>query len=332
MKRIYVILLNVGYWFLYILLISILYFASQITVINGPSILDFSILVGKYVLIPSFISFYGSYFFLFRLFIQKTSQIKLIFSTFFVLLLSSFIALMSVSLKIEMPIIFLEVGIISFLLNTFNALLGFILHSFTSWFTDLREKEALSQKTKNLQLEMLKLKLDPHFLFNTINNIDVLIETDSTKASEYILKLSSLLRFYLYKASNSVVQLSDELKYIGEYVDLQRIRTTNENFVQLSIEGNPNGKKIAPMLLISFVENAFKHSQNKKVDTIYIHITIYDEQIHFQCKNKLGISSDETGIGNELVKNRLELIYGDNYDFDVNITGQDYQIDLRIPV
>jgi len=331
MKRTYVILLNIGYWFLYILLISILYFASQVTVINGPSIFDFSILVVKYVLIPSFISFYGAYFLLFRLFIQKASQIKLILSTVFILLISSFIAVMSISLKIEMPIIFLEVGIISLLLNAFNALLGFIVHSFTSWFTDLREKEILSQKTKNLELEMLKLKLDPHFLFNTINNIDVLIETDSAKASEYILKLSSLLRFYLYKASNSTVQLNDELKYIGEYVDLQKIRTTNENFVQLSVEGNPNGKKIAPMLLIQFVENAFKHSQNKKVDTISIHITIYDEQIHFQCKNKLGISSDEIGIGNELVKNRLELIYGDNYDFDVNITAQDYQIDLRIP-
>ncbi|WP_235295527.1 sensor histidine kinase [Portibacter lacus] len=230
----------------------------------------------------------------------------------------------------------LEVGVVSLFLNAFNVLIGFILRSFTSWFTDIKEKEELGKKTELLELEMIKLKLDPHFLFNTINNIDVLIETDPEKASEYVFKLSSILRFYLYKASDSVINLSDELKYIHEYVELQKIRTSNLEFVNLTINGDPANKKIAPMVFIPFIENAFKHSLDKKTNAIVINIEILHDVVHFQCKNKKNLFIDEhseaKGLGDSLIKNRLKLIYGDNYHINVNDSEKEYLVDLKIPV
>jgi LytS/YehU family sensor histidine kinase len=249
------------------------------------------------------------------------------------LVISSLIALANISSLIDTPQVLLEVGLVSFLLNSFNALVAFILHSFISWFTDLKKKDELRQKTETLELEMLKLKLDPHFLFNTINNIDILIETDPKKASEYIVKLSSVLRFYLYKTSDSMIQLSDEIRYIQEYVDLQKIRTTNQNFINLTIEGASEAKKIFPMVFIPFIENAFKHSQNKKTDAINIQISIFDNEVHFKCHNKLKRTEIGTkGIGNLLIEKRLKLIYGDTYELNVKTSKVDYAIELKIPV
>ena len=333
MKKIYVIALNIGYWLLLILLLAILYIASQVNAVTGPSVFNLYILVGGYILIPSLVSFYGSYFFLFRLFVQKVGKGKLVISSISLLMISSLIALMNIYSRVGTPSVFFEVGLISFLLNSFNALVGFILRSFISWFADLKKKDELNQKTKTLELEMLKLKLDPHFLFNTINNIDVLIEEDAEKASEYIIKLSSILRFYLYKTSDSMIKLSDEIRYIEEYVDLQKIRTTNEHFVNLIIDGKSEGKEIFPMIFIPFIENAFKHSHNKKTNTIDIQISILDDVVYFKCRNKLDrIEKEAKGIGNKLIKNRLKLIYGNKYDLNVNISKEDYLIELKIPV
>tara|TARA_R110001599_G_scaffold53656_1_gene149620 strand:- start:11592 stop:12593 length:1002 start_codon:yes stop_codon:yes gene_type:complete len=333
MKKIYVIAINLGYWLSLVLLLAILFIATRIGTVNGSLVINLYVLIGGYILIPSLISFYGSYFILFKLFVQKTNKGKLVLFSLSLLVISSLIALVNISSLIDTPQVLLEIGLVSLLLNSFNALVGFILHSFISWFTDLKKKEELRQKTETLELEMLKLKLDPHFLFNTINNIDVLIETDPKKASEYIVKLSSVLRFYLYKTSDSMIQLSDEIKYIQEYVDLQKIRTTNQNFINLTIEGVSGAKKIFPMVFIPFIENAFKHSQNKKTDAINIQISILENEVHFKCINKLKRTATGTkGIGNLLIEKRLKLIYGDTYELNVKTSEVDYAIELKIPV
>ena len=333
MKKIYIIILNIGYWLFLVLLLAILYIATQISTVGGPSVYNLSILVFGYIIAPSIVSFYGSYFFLFHLFVQKGSKKKIVAYTILLLLISSLVALITIYSKVRTPRVFFEVSFISLMLSSFNVLVGFILHSFISWFRDLKEKEELNKKTKTLELEMLKLKLDPHFLFNTINNIDVLIEENPIKASEYIIKLSSILRFYLYLTSDSVIKLSEEIKYIYEYVDLQKIRTSNESFVNLTLKGKAEGKEIAPMVFIPFIENAFKHSQNKKTDTIDIQISIADNEVCFKCLNSLHITEKETkGIGNTLIENRLKLIYGNTYDLKITASQEDYIVELKIPI
>lgn len=333
MKKIYIIILNLGYWAFMLLLLALLYIASQVNSGNGPSMANLFILVGGYILIPSLISFYGSYFLLFRLFIRKVSKGKLVLAIVLLLLVSSLVAMINMETLIATLDVLMEVGIISFFLNSFNALFGFILHSFISWFTDLKEKERLNQKTKTLEMEMLKLKLDPHFLFNTINNIDVLIETDPSRASEYIIKLSSILRFYLYKTSESMISLKDEIRYIEEYIDLQKIRSANDSFVTLTIEGVINDQTIVPMVFIPFIENAFKHSQNKKLDSIDIRIVAGDEEITFTCSNQFQKRTENaTGIGNVLIEDRLKLLYGDRFKLKTTVSENDYVVELKIPV
>ncbi len=333
MKKTYVIALNLGYWLLLVLLMAMLFVATQINSVGGPSAFNLYILISSFVIAPSLVAFYGSYFFLFRSFVQKVGTARLVIYTASLLLISSLVALLNVYSQVSSARVFFEVELLSLMLSSFNILVGFILHSFISWFTDLKEKEELNQKTKALELEMLKLKLDPHFLFNTINNIDVLIEEDGTKASEYIIKLSSILRFYLYKTSDSMIKLSDEIKYIQEYVDLQKIRTSNESFVNLTLDGKPEGKEIAPMVFIPFIENAFKHSLNKKTDTINIQITITANEVHFKCQNSHHITEKDTkGIGNELIENRLKLIYGNTYDLKITVSENNYLIELKMPI
>lgn len=130
-----------------------------------------------------------------------------------------------------------------------------------------------------------------------------------------------------------MIKLSDEIKYIQEYVDLQKIRTNNENFVNLTLTGKPERKEIAPMVFIPFIENAFKHSINKKTDTIDIHISIEDNDVHFKCQNSLHPTEKESkGIGNNLIENRLKLIYGNTFDLNVTVSEKDYLIELKIPV
>lgn len=333
MKKIYVVALNIGYWIFFILLLSLLYSASQINSTSGPTLIDLFKLVIGYILIPSIASFYGAYFILFRQFIQKTRIQKLIVFALAIVLVSSVVALLNIFSSVNSPRVYLEAGLLSFSLNSFHVLIGFILHSFISWFTDLKEKEALSEKTRMLEHEMLKLKLDPHFLFNTINNIDVLIETDALKASEYINKLSSILRFYLYKTSNSLIKLSEEITYIKEYIDLQKIRTSNEHFVSFSLEGKPEDYEISPMIFIPFIENAFKHSKNKKLDTIDIRMSVSESEVHFWCKNRFyKTDKTEIGIGNMLIESRLKLIYGDNYKMHSAISEDEYTVSLSIPL
>src|ERR1044071_687955 len=115
-----------------------------------------------------------------------------------------------------------------------------------------------------MELALIKSQINPHFLFNTINNIDVLIAKDSAKASEYLNKLSGILRYMIYETRNEKISLAGELDYIEKYLELQKIRTANPDYVNFQISGEANNLKIAPMILFPFIENAFKHTENKK--------------------------------------------------------------------
>ncbi len=338
MKKSFVILLNLGYWTLLLLLISLIYVAAQIN--SSIALLDNPFLynITVFVLIPSFIGFYVSYYFFFSLFIKKTNKSRLVIWITLFLVTTTFLTVLSISPKIQYPQNSFEISVISIFsafIIAFNIIVGFILRSFIAWFDDLKEKDILNKKTIALELMIIKLKLDPHFLFNTINNIDVLIETEPKKASEYILKLSSILRFFLYKTADELIPLADEIKYIEEYIALQKIRTSNKQFVKYTLEGDAVGSIIAPMLFIPFIENAFKHTINKKIiDSIDIHFKITPSEIIFQCKNKIGpnFKKNKAGIGNELIENRLKLLYGKNYIITKTITDFEYDLKLELPL
>ena len=145
-------------------------------------------------------------------------------------------------------------------------IIGLVMKGFITSYGDIKLKADLENKNNQMELALVKSQINPHFLFNTINNIDVLIEKDAVKASAYLNKLSDIMRFMLYETKEERTPLKQELTYIEKYIDLQRIRTSNPNYVNYNVEGKPDNLVIAPMLFIPFIENAFKHAENKKIE------------------------------------------------------------------
>jgi LytS/YehU family sensor histidine kinase len=229
--------------------------------------------------------------------------------------------------------LFSEKFILTLTISLLNIRSGFIVKGFISWYSDLKIKEELKQKAHVMELSLIESKLDPHFLFNTINNIDVLVLRDSKKASDYLNKLSSILRFILYESKGRKIKLSEEIDYILRYIELQKIRTSNQKFVSLDIKGEHISSLIYPMTFIPFIENAFKHCTNKKIENaIEISIITSKKNIHFRCSNKFKLSAKpiKEGIGNKLIAKRLQLLYPSSHTLETYKNDDKYTADLKI--
>jgi LytS/YehU family sensor histidine kinase len=214
-------------------------------------------------------------------------------------------------------------------------IVALVIRGFITWFEEIKLKQMLKEKNHEMEMALIKSQLDPHLLFNTINNIDSLILKDAVAASDYLNKLSDIMRFVLYETKTDKILLAQEIEYIGKYIALQKIRTSNETYVNFAVTGVVGSKRIAPMVFIPFIENAFKHTHNKKLENaITIDIFIKDETIQLICENKYDSNSVKQtvgGLGNELVKKRLDLIYKEKHTLEVHSNDQLYSINLIIP-
>lgn len=184
-------------------------------------------------------------------------------------------------------------------------------------------------------MALLKAQVNPHFLFNTINNIDVLIEKDSRAASMYLKQLSDIMRFMLNDTPLELILLTKELEYIRKYIELQKIRTANEKYVNLTVIGSNEKLTIAPAIFIPFIENAFKHSTNKKIENaINISIEITENDLSFTCANFFDNSKtftqENSGLGIDLIKQRLQLLYRDKHSLNITKTDNQFVIKLMI--
>jgi len=204
------------------------------------------------------------------------------------------------------------------------------------WYKDQLDKQHLEQQNLQSELALLRSQVNPHFLFNTLNNIDSLVKSDQQKASDSIIRLSDIMRYMLYEANTEKVQLDDELEYLKSYISLHKLRLKDPDFIEFEIHGNTAGKMIPPMLFIPFVENAFKHG-NKKVASpgIMIRINVKKEEISFYISNyksvSLRTSDTNSGIGLANVQRRLELLYGSaNYDLTINENEDMFKVQLMV--
>ena len=214
------------------------------------------------------------------------------------------------------------------------ALAGTSFRLFVQWFKDVKEKKELEKQNFKSQLSILKNQLNPHFLFNTLNNIDSLITENRPEASLALNKLSGLMRYMVYDSEKEMVPLQDEINYIQNYISLQKLRIPNEDIIRLTVTGNAEDKHIAAMLFIPFVENAFKHSslKDKPENKIDIKIVINENEISFSCFNNIAeINKDKSsGVGLDLVRKRLDLIYKKNYKLEINKTDKEFTVNLNI--
>jgi two-component system, LytTR family, sensor kinase len=192
----------------------------------------------------------------------------------------------------------------------------------------------LERQNFKSELSLLKNQLNPHFLFNTLNNIDSLINENSPNASLALNKLSEIMRYVVYDSEKELVPLQDEIDYIRNYIALQKLRMANEDIIKFSIKGDLSNKQIAPMLFIPFVENAFKHSslKNKSENIIEIKIEIGESEFAFHCSNFIAnINKDKSsGIGLGLVKKRLDILFKEKYTLSIDNLDNKFVVNLYI--
>ncbi len=342
-KKVATVLLHVGYWCTYVLMFHLFlmiaasrggrvsFRAALLQVLYSPGTI---LLIG-----PAVLSFYLFYTVIFSRFLQRR-RFGLLASYGLLTIVGSVLLAMGIvayrmgprsnihlswDTAAETAVLSVQAGL--------HAIMGLVMRGFISWYYDIQVKDQLRQKNFETELALVKSQINPHFLFNTLNNIDVLIEKDPGMASRYLNQLSDMQRFMLYETKSEKIPIEKELNYIEKYIQLQKIRTTHPEYISYVVEGIRDGRMVEPMLFIPFIENAFKHAAKKAVDAIRIRITFEEKMTIFYCENKYEpgtVDHQEGGLGNGLIRRRLALLYPDSHTLEVNAAGDTYKAILTL--
>lgn len=226
----------------------------------------------------------------------------------------------------------------SMFLNLFGILVLAI--TFGSALKISRDSFVRRQEEKNAELKLLKAQLNPHFLFNTLNNLYGLSVLKSDNLPGLMLKLSDLLRYSLYETKENYVPLDKEIQYLENYISLEKIRLEDQTHITFKKTGNFQPYQIAPMLLIVFVENAFKHltSSEEGENAVSINLEAEESILRFRCKNTfdhtisstLEIDKEKRGIGLQNAKKRLRLMYPNQHELNIEKEHSSYTVDLKL--
>jgi two-component system, LytTR family, sensor kinase len=198
---------------------------------------------------------------------------------------------------------------------------------------DFFKNEVLKTEKITMELAYLKSQINPHFLFNTMNNLYGLSLSEPEKTPDVILKISEMMRYMLYESNEERVPLTKEIEYLNSYIELEKIRYEGQTFVDFMVEGNTNNKLIAPLLLISFVENIFKHGNIQDIkNQVVISLKVEENQLIFKQKNTIAIREKDKmgGLGLKNVERRLFLLYPDKYTLKVKNGNGIYESELTL--
>ena len=301
-----------------------------------------------FAFIPSFISFYLFYFVLFPKYLQQKKFFLAVMYGILICVVTALGAYIVLRYFIESGQMLdmdeggkngrstiISVLMVMTLIGLICGIAGLVIKGFITWFNEIKLKAMLKEQNYEMEMALIKSQLDPHLLFNTINNIDALILKDPVEASNYLNKLSDIMRFMLYETKPDKIFLSKEIEYIEKYIALQKIRTANVDYVHFAVTGSIGSKRVAPMIFIPFIENAFKHVNNKKVkNAISIDIFIREHNIQLICENKFdpkfSVKHSDSGLGNELIEKRLNLIYPEKHALEVHKKHDLYSVNLTI--
>jgi LytS/YehU family sensor histidine kinase len=205
-----------------------------------------------------------------------------------------------------------------------------------------RDRQEIKLKAANLknELKLLRRQINPHFLFNAMNNLYAIVQLKPEKAGEFVLKLSDMLRYVTYDCQNDKVPISKEMNYLNNYVYFQKWRDQNFQDIQVNMDTSLNDLQIEPMLLIPFIENAFKHSyDHDSTHKRWVKISLQNQnnKLVFEVSNNLSQSNTQEevpdeymGIGIENVQKRLGLLYKNQYQLQIEKNVNRFQIKLTI--
>lgn len=222
----------------------------------------------------------------------------------------------------------------SFMFSLAFYLLGGLLALVKDFYRKDKANQEIKVQSKETELQFLRAQLNPHFLFNSLNSIYSLVRNKSQEAPEAVITLSELMRYMLYEAKEEMVPLSKEINYIKNFMELQRFRLQDSSGLNLKIVGEYHDKRIPPLLLIPFVENAFKYGTDFNGKTnVSIKMEIFDGDFFFEVKNKIGNYRKDkvnSGIGLNNIENRLRLIYPENHVLRIDKNNGTYAVHLEL--
>ncbi|OSY87473.1 histidine kinase [Tenacibaculum holothuriorum] len=308
--------------------------------------------VNKFSLFLMPITICTSYFFLFFLipkYLLQKKQVLFILYTVYTFIISSFFIILSIlyglifsydlttndASPLTKTLPFIVFGVYFIVLVVI--MLGMVMHNYQSALKseDLRSKFLATQlQLKEQELKFLKMQIHPHFLFNTLNTLYGFALKKSDTTPNMILKLSNLLDYILYQVDKPFVLLSDEIKHIDDYISLEKMRFQDSLSVKFEKEFHQQNIKIAPMLLLPFVENAFKHgTYQDDVLTINIDLVTQEDKLFFSITNSAKTNTNtKKGIGLENIKKRLEMLYKEQSSLTINQTENKFLVNLIIPL
>ena len=231
-----------------------------------------------------------------------------------------------------------EIAAVIVLVLMFAANLG--IKNYIRTRSDHKRLLALEKENLEQQLEYLKYQINPHFFMNTLNNIHALVDIDPEKAKDTILELSKMMRFVLYEGDKKGVPLSREFDFIRNYITLMKLRYTDKVSIAIDLPAEVPDKQIPPLMLITFIENAFKHGISYQHPSfIDVRVTLSDpsapaSRLSFTCRNSKSDKPNEEkgGVGLKNVKQRLNLLYDNNYTLNIKDETAVYNVELTIPL
>jgi len=229
----------------------------------------------------------------------------------------------------------IQVVTTNFFIVVFVGLLKFVVE----WLElEARKKEVENEKL-TAELNFLKAQINPHFLFNTLNNLYYLAYSKSENTTEVIAKLSQMMRYMIYDSNHSKVLLTKEIEYIESYISLERLRLNNQIPIDFEVKGNVSTVLITPFILITFLENAFKHGVTNNNANAWVKISLElngDECLYTVSNSKIPSAQidngGKSGIGLQNVHRRLALSYPDRYELNVDDQADTYTVKLKLIV
>jgi sensor histidine kinase YesM len=207
------------------------------------------------------------------------------------------------------------------------------------WYQKNQLAQQLEREKLSAELQLLKAQVHPHFLFNTLNNLYSLTLLKSDHAPEVVLQLSALLRYMLYECNAPLVPLHREIRMMQDYVELEKLRYGDRLDLALNVQGDPDGKAIAPLLLLPFLENAFKHGASEQLDQAWIalDLTVKGNLLKMKLINGIpeaagpaGPGTQAHGIGLQNVRKRLDLLYPGQYELKILREAETFMVTLSV--
>ncbi|MDH6358489.1 histidine kinase [Parabacteroides sp. PF5-9] len=227
-------------------------------------------------------------------------------------------------------------GIISFMSSFLSLTLLFVgtsaLVLFKYWIQDMQQAEELESATLQSELKLLENQINPHFLFNMLNNANIMIKSNPDMAIHIIARLEDMLHYQMNDSSRKEVTLKEEIVFLNDYLELEKTRRDYFNYT-ITKEGEPDHIQIPPLLFITFVENAVKHNQDSRTASyVYLLFRKSAGKLTFICENSIPRKSPEKevgGIGLTNAKRRLDLLFKDNYRLEQTKTDTNYTVKLE---